>query len=70
MSMQSSKDSSSESERKTRCSDNNDDSSFEGKDNQDHTLMHYDSEVDENYTDLSIVSCPFVYTSVNIFRHL
>ena len=43
----SSTDSSSESDLKTRCSVHNDDSSLEGKDNQDHTPMHYDSETDE-----------------------
>ena len=48
----SSTDSSSESDLKTRRSFHNDDSSFEGKDNQDQTPMHYDSETDEYYTDV------------------
>ena len=48
----SSTDSSSESDLKTRRSVHNDDSSLEGKDNQDQTPMHYDSETDEYYTDV------------------
>ena len=62
-------ESSSESDQKTRCSDHNDDLSFEGKVNQDHTPMHFDSERDEYYyTDSSSVTHPFAYTSVNIFN--
>ena len=45
-------DSSSESDLKIRRSVHNDDSSLEGKDNQDQTPMHYDSETDEYYTDV------------------
>ena len=48
----SSTDSSSEPDLKTRRSVHNDDSSLEGKYNQDQTLMHYDSETDEYYTDV------------------
>ena len=48
----SSTDSSSESDLKTRRSVHNDDSSLEGKDNQDQTPMHYDTGMDEYYTDV------------------
>ena len=48
----SSTDSSSEPDLKTRRSVHNDDSSLEGKYNQDQTPMHYDSETDEYYTDV------------------
>ena len=45
-------DSSSEPDLKTRRSVHNDDSSLEGKYNQDQTPMHYDLETDEYYTDV------------------
>ena len=48
----SSTDSSSEPDLKTRRSVHNDDSSLEGKYNQDQTPMHYDLETDEYYTDV------------------
>ena len=44
-------DSSSEPDLKTRRSVHNDNSSLEGRDNQDQTPMHYDLKTDEYYTD-------------------